>query len=129
MGIRLDIFSRDPWPLPEWRGYIEDDIAVSRRYKYRIIYENSLKDHFHTEKLFNSIRSGCVTFYVADPDLVLPHLEGAYIRYSDENFSGREDLSEGVIDTINDVMFTDRWMVYSFKNFFSTIIDFLRNSS
>jgi hypothetical protein len=128
-GIGLDIFSKDPWPMPEWRGYIKDEIEISQRYKYRIIYENSLMDQFHTEKLFNSIRSGCVTFYVADPDLILPHLEGAYIQYSDENFGGREDLSQGVLDTINEVMFTDRWMVYSFKNFFSTIIDFLINSA
>ena len=63
MGIGLDIYSREPWPVPNWKGFAPDEIETSKRYKYRIVFENSLKNLYHSEKLFNGIRSGCVTFY------------------------------------------------------------------
>jgi len=123
MGIGLDIYSRDPWPLPEWKGFVDDEIEVSRKYRYRIVYENSLQNLYHSEKLFNSIRSGCMTFYVADPELVLPHLEGAFVRFDEGNLREREDLSQGVMNEVGKVMYTDLWKVYSFRNFFDNIID------
>jgi hypothetical protein len=127
-GIKLDIYSREPWPLPAWKGYAADEIATARKYKYRVVYENSLKNLYHSEKLFNSIRSGCMTFYIADPSLQLPHLEGAFVRYDEENMREKEDLSENVIHEVEKVMYTDRWEMYSFRNFFGTMIDFARVS-
>ena len=122
MGIDLDIYSSEPWSLPEWKGYAEDEIATAMKYKYRIVYENSLKNLYHSEKLFNSIRSGCVTYYVSDPELTLPHLEGAYIRSNPVSFVEGQDTSPDVVKEMNNVMFTGRWEIYSFKNFFKTII-------
>ena len=128
MGIDIDIYSKEPWPLTNWKGYAVDEIETSQKYKYRIVFENSMKNLYHSEKLFNSIRSGCVTFYLSDPELIMPHLEGAFIPFSEGYLCEREDLSQGVINAVGKVMYTDRWMVYSFRNFFSTIIDFLQPS-
>jgi hypothetical protein len=124
MGIGIDIYSMEPWPLNTWMGYATDEIATSQKYKYRIVFENSMKNLYHSEKLFNSVRSGCVTFYLADPALVLPHLNGAFIPYEEGNLREREGLSQGVLNEVGKVMYTDRWNVYSFRNFFGNIIDF-----
>jgi len=127
MGIGLDIYSKEPWPLPEWKGYAEDEIDTARQYKYRVVYENSLKNLYHSEKLFNSIRSGCVTYYISDPDLILPHLEGAFIQSNSTNLEGKEDISADIVSEMRKVMFSERWEIYSFKNFFKTIIDTVIN--
>jgi hypothetical protein len=127
-GIKLDIYSRDPWPLPEWKGFADDEIETARRYKYRIVYENSLKNLYHSEKLFNSIRSGCVTYYISDPDLNLKHLEGAYIQSYPSSSKEAENISFDIVDEMRKVMFTERWELYSFKHFFNTIIEFALNS-
>ncbi len=123
MGIDIDIYSKEPWPLTNWKGYAVDEIETSQKYKYRIVFENSQKNLYHSEKLFNSIRSGCMTFYLSDPELVLPHLKGAFVRYDEGNLREREDLSQGVMNEVGKVMYTDRWKVYSFRNFFGNIID------
>lgn len=124
MGIGLDIFSRDPWPLPNWKGYAENEVETSRNYKYRIVFENSLKDLYHSEKLFHSIRSGCVTFYIADNNLELPHLEGAYLKFNQYTLEERDQLCDKVVNTMENVMFTDRWEVYSRREFFNLIINY-----
>lgn len=124
MGIGLDIYSREPWPVSNWKGFVPDEIETSQRYKYRIVFENSLRNLSHSEKLFNSIRSGCVTFYVSDPELELPHLDGAYAKMSDENLFKREELSQRTLDKIGELMYSGGWETYSFKSFFNRIIDF-----
>jgi hypothetical protein len=127
-GIGLDIYSKDPWPLPNWKGFIQDEIKTSLKYRYRIVYENSLKNLYHSEKLFNGIRSGCVTFYVADPQLELPHLKDAYIPFSPDAIEKKKELCGATIEGIQSVLFSDRWEVYSFRNFFNNIINFARKS-
>jgi hypothetical protein len=124
MGIGLDIYSREPWPLLNWKGPGADEIEISRKYKYRMVYENSLKNLYHSEKLFNSIRSGCVTFYLADPDLDLPHLKEAYVNMSCDNLLNREELSQRTLDKIGELMLSRGWEIYSFKSFFNRIIEF-----
>jgi hypothetical protein len=125
MGIGLDIYSKDPWPLKNWRGYAADEIEISQKYKYRMVFENSLKDLYHSEKLFNSIRSGCVTFYMSDPDLELPHMEGAYVNMNYDNLLKREELSQKILENMGEFMLSEGWEIYSFKTFFDKIIDFL----
>ena len=101
---------------------------TSLKYKYRIVFENSLKNLYHSEKLFNSIRSGCVTFYVSDPELELPHLRGTYVNMSCDSLFQREELSKKILDKINELMFSTEWEIYSFKSFFNQIIDFFHFS-
>lgn len=128
MGIGLDIYSKQPWPIAGWKGYAEDEIATSMRYKYRLVYENSLKNLYHSEKLFNAIRSGCVTYYLADPDLKVPHLEGAYVTYSHQNIEEIDDVTSSILNTIKKVMYSEKWEIYSFKEFFLQIIDTARKN-
>jgi len=128
MEIKIDIYSKEPWPLNNWMGYAPDEIEISQKYKYRIVFENSLKNLYHSEKLFNSIRSGCVTFYLADPDLELPHLKGAYLNLSCESLFKREELSQQILGKLHDVMFSKDWEIYSFRFFFDTIIDFFQRN-
>ncbi len=124
MGIDIDIYSREPWPLKNWKGYVADEIETSQKYRYRIVFENSMKNLYHSEKLFNSIRSGCVTFYLSDPELELPHLKGAYLKMNCDSLFKREELSQKTLDKMNHLMFSAGWEVYSFKSFFNQIIDF-----
>jgi hypothetical protein len=123
MGIFIDIFSKEPWPLKSWKGYVADEIETSQKYKYRVVFENSMKNRYHSEKLFNSIRSGCVTFYLADPELELPELTDAYLLFNEKNLLERETVADFVSKNIHDVMFSKKWEIYSFKNFFGMIID------
>ena len=123
MGIDIDIFSKEPWPLKTWMGYTADEIETSQKYKYRIVFENSLKNLYHSEKLFNSIRSGCVTLYLSDPELELPELTGAYLQCNEKNLLERENIADIVTKNILDVMFSRKWEIYSFKSFFGMIID------
>lgn len=123
MGIGLDIYSHEPWPLPNWKGSVSDETEISLKYKYRVVYENSLKNLYHSEKLFNSIRSGCVTFYLADPALQVPELTGTYLRCNEKNLLERENTADMAPKKIHDVMFSKKWEIYSFKSFFDLIID------
>ena len=123
MDIGLDIYSHEPWPLQNWKGSVADEIETSLKYKYRIVYENSLKDLYHSEKLFNSIRSGCVTYYLADPELELPHLEGAYVNMNYDNLLKREELSQRLLENMGEFMVSRGWEIYSFKSFFDKIIN------
>jgi hypothetical protein len=126
MGIDIDIYSKEPWPLTNWKGYAVDEIETSQKYKYRIVFENSLKNLYHSEKLFNSIRSGCVTFYLADPNLELLHMKGAYVNMNYDNLLKREELSQRMLENIGEFMLSGGWEIYSFKSFFDRIIDFFR---
>jgi hypothetical protein len=124
MGIGLDIYSKEPWPLPNWRGFTENEIATSMNYKYRIVYENSLKNLYHSEKLFSSIRSGCISFYISDPALKLPPLDGVCVPCNETTILNRDEYTKTLIENINRFMFTNIWEFYSFKSFFDRIINF-----
>ena len=125
MGIGIDVYSKESWPFKNWKGYAVDEIEISMKYKYRIVFENSLNNLYHSEKLFNSIRSGCITFYLADPELKLPHLKGTYLNMSCENLLKREELGQELPGNIQKIMFSSQWEVYSFRSFFDRIVDFL----
>ena len=124
MGIDFDIYSKEPWPLKSWKGYAVDEVETSQKYKYRIVFENSMHNLYHSEKLFNSIRSGCVTFYLADQNLELPHLKGSYLTLSCDSLLNREELSQELLEKIQIIMFSDKWEIYSFRFFFDRIINF-----
>jgi hypothetical protein len=126
MGIGLDIYSKEPWPISGWKGFAEDEIATAMRYKYRLVYENSMKNVYHSEKLFNAIRSGCVTFYLADPHLKLPHLEGAYAPYNSQNIEESEEITQNILRNLKNVMYSEKWEIYSFREFFRQIVDSAR---
>ena len=57
------------------------------------------------KSLFNSIRSGCVTYYISDPDLTLPHLKGAFIQSCPANLEVTEDNSADIVKEMRKVMF------------------------
>lgn len=123
LGIELDIYSRRPWPLPNWKGYAESEIETARRYKYKIVSENSSEYRYHSEKLFNSIRSGCVTFYSGDANLDLSFLGDSFFILSDQNLASYRELSSAVVKEMEKFMFSEAWEIYSFKQFYGRIID------
>lgn len=127
-GIPLDIYSRAPWPLPNWKGFAEDEVATSRTYKYRIVCENSATYGYHSEKLFSSIRCGCVTFYQGDDSLDLSHFGGSFLPLDMERITSREEASKHILELMGDFMFTDAWEIYSFKKFYDRIIDLSRKA-
>lgn len=60
---------------------------------------------YHSEKLFNSIRSGCVTFYQGDPSLDLSHLAGGFIPLTMEAVVNRGDLAAETLSAMERFMF------------------------
>jgi len=125
-GVPLDIYSRQSWPLSEWKGYADDEVEMSRRYRYRLVCENSCQFGYHSEKLFNSIRSGCVTFYRGDPSLDLSHAEGAFLRFEPDLLRDRDELGRKALHGIERFMFSSYWEVYSFRSFYDRIIELAR---
>lgn len=122
-GIPLHIYSRESWPFDQWKGFAADEIETSRQYQYRIVCENSCRYGYHSEKLFNSIRSGCVTFYSGDSSLNLPHLTGAYLRLTAENMQNSQEHASTILKGMERVMFSSDWEIYSFRMFYDRIID------
>ncbi len=117
MGLPLDIYSREPWPLDCWKGPAADDVETARAYKYRIACENSNTALYHSEKLFTSLRSGCMTFYWGDPKLDLNFVERAYLPLTAENLSLREERAPKIIQGMSHFMFSNSWEVYSIRSF------------
>lgn len=120
-GYPLDIYSRQAWPVSAWRGPAEDDVLTAANYKYRIVLENSRSGLYHSEKLFTSMRSGCVTFYLADSALRLPSLDGCFLELNDVNLQSREDFAPSVIEQMNRFLFSSDWEIYSPKSFYDRI--------
>ncbi len=125
-GLPLDIYSRAPWPVPNWKGFAEDEVVTSRQYKYRIVCENSTLYGYHSEKLFNSIRCGCVTFYSGDKTIDLSHARGAFFSLEMEKIVQREEISGAALSHIENFMFSAAWEIYSFKSFYDRIIDVIQ---
>ena len=121
-GIPVHIYSRERWPLPVWQGYADDEVTVARRYRYRIVVENSCANGYHSEKMFNSIRCGCVTFYKGDPSLNLSHATGTFLPLDLETIQRRGDIASDVLKGIGRFMFSNAWEIYSFKAFYDRII-------
>ncbi len=127
-GVPLDIYSRTPWPLPNWKGFARDEVATSRKYKYRVVCENSLNYGYHSEKLFNSLRCGCVTFYSGDKALDLSHAAGTYCPLDVELIVNRKEIAPPVLSHIEKFMFSEAWETYSFKNFYDRLITLIRQA-
>lgn len=127
-NVPLDVYSRKDWSLPCWQGPADDEIETSSHYKYRIVAENFHTHLCHTEKLWNSLRAGCVTFYECDPRLDLPELRGLYSPLNFENLLRREELAPGHLETMSHFMHGDGWEIYSPKSFFDRLIQFGLNS-
>ncbi|MDD4911635.1 MAG: glycosyltransferase family 10 [Sideroxydans sp.] len=61
-------------PFPSYRGTVVDKRDVMRRSKFSFCYENTKgPDNYITEKIFDSMMSGCVPVYWG-PDNVLDHI-------------------------------------------------------
>lgn len=121
-GVELDIYSRQPWPLSCWKGYAQDDHSTSLGYRYRIVFENYSTHRYHSEKLFLSLRSGCITFYQADPELSIPEIDGLFVPYSPENILERNFDAHAIMRRMDRFMNSDGWLMYSHKAFFDTLI-------
>lgn len=128
MGLPLDIYSREPWPLDCWKGPAADDVETGRAYKYRIACENSDTHLYHSEKLFTALRSGCVTFYWGDPALDLSFAKGAFLPLNPESLNGRAELSADVLEGMNRFMFSNSWEIYSIRSFIESAHSFFRKT-
>lgn len=116
-GLPLDIYSREPWPLDCWKGPAKDDVETARAYKFRIACENSNAHLYHSEKLFTSIKSGCVSFYWGDPKLDLSFAKGAFLSLTPDNVARRNELAPKLLEGMNQFMFSKDWEIYSIRAF------------
>jgi len=121
-GVELDIYSKNPWPLECWKGFAPDDYQTALDYKYRIVFENYPTHRYHSEKLFLSIRSGCVTFYRGDPKLDIPGIRELFVPYSMDNIVKHAYDENAILDKMDRFMHSDAWKIYSHQNRMDTII-------
>jgi hypothetical protein len=126
LRVPLDIYSKDSWGIPEWKGYARP--GTSRRYRYQIVMENSLRDKYHSEKLINSLMDGCVTFYVGDPTMLTP-IDGAYMSIMTYWITNRDFFAPIALDHMKQILFSNRWEEYSLKSFFDRIINEARRQT
>ena len=130
-GIDLDIYSQQAWPFAQWKGFIEGGIpgehALLKKYKFRLVIENSYTHLYHSEKLFNTLRAGVVPFYLCDPALDVPFIKDLYIQPTRENLAIRKDIAPALLANINDFMFSKKWEMYSIKNQYLQILEFARS--
>ena len=126
-GLELDIFSRERWPLAAYRGPSHDEYETSLQYKYRLAVENSCEFLYHSEKLFQSERAGCVTFYQGDPNLDLEHARGTFAILNRENIEKRESLSARILEAQHEFIFSSGWEYYSFRRLFTDIMSMARS--
>lgn len=126
LGVPLDIYSREPWPLDCWKGPASDDVETARAYKYRIACENSNTFGYHSEKLFTGIKSGCLTFYWGDPSLDLSFVNGAFLHLTVENLKNAEDLAKSILPKMSDFMYGAAWEVYSIRSFIDLMAQSIR---
>ncbi len=121
-GVDLDIYSKQPWPLSCWKGFAPDEYSTALGYKYRIVFENYATHRYHSEKLFLSIRSGCLTFYRGDPKLYLPEIQGLYVPYTLENIVHHKYDERDLLEGMSNFMHSEAWQIYSYERFINTVI-------
>lgn len=124
-GLDLDVYSRDRWPIPQYRGWCENEYETSLRYKYRLAVENSSEYLYHSEKLFQSQRAGCFTFYQGDPDLDLRHAQGTFLSLTESNVRARGSLHSAILAGHHEYIFGTGWEFYSYKRMVGDIVDLL----
>lgn len=122
-GIPLDIYAREPWPLANYCGPSDDEYETSLRYKYRLAAENCCDHLYHSEKLFQSERAGCLTFYHGDPNLDLSHAEGSFLWLDENNIRNREKLAEHILAEQSNFLWGSGWEYYSYRRMFNDILD------
>jgi len=70
-------------PFPSYRGEVRDKSSVMRRSKFSYCYENTRgPDNYITEKIFDSLISGCVPVYWGPENIVEYIPEGCFIDHS-----------------------------------------------
>lgn len=129
-GVDIDIYSRQAWPLSQWKGPIAGGLPgehqALKEYKFRLVVENSYTRLYHSEKLFHTLRAGVIPFYLADPALDLPCITELALHPSDENILNRHDLAPCLLARMNAFMFSSKWEMYSIKNQYLQLLDFAR---
>lgn len=121
-GLPLDVYSKQPWPLNCWNGYSENELHTARKYRYRIVFENSETDGYHSEKLLYGVRSGCVSFYHSGVIEDLPHISRLSIPLAIDNLEQRADFAPSILAGIGDFMYSEDWEIYSLKAFYCRLI-------
>ena len=71
-------------PPPSYRGKIESKFETLNQYNFSIAYENaSSSNGYITEKVFDSIFSGCIPIYKGSSNISNYHPESIYINAND----------------------------------------------
>ena len=61
-----------PLTVPQflsYQGVVKDKAETISRYRFSICYENFIENGYITEKIFDSMRSGCVPIYWGAPNI------------------------------------------------------------
>lgn len=128
-GVELDVYSREPWPIPGYKGPAQDEYTIARKYKYRLAVENSNEYLYHSEKLFQSQRAGCMTFFRGDPDIDLHHAEGSFLHLSRDAVDRREFLAPSTLAEQKKFIFGTGWEYYSYRRMVTDILDLVEHIS
>jgi len=126
-GVELDVYSREPWPIPGYQGPADDEYETSLQYKYRLAVENCQEHGYFSEKLFQSQRSGCLTFYLGDPTVDLSIAAGTYLPLTKDNVTNREHLAKAVLTEMDAYLHSTRWEWCSYKEMVLSIVEMAKS--
>ncbi|MDB6024380.1 MAG: hypothetical protein JWM68_603 [Verrucomicrobiales bacterium] len=76
--------------FPSYRGTVKSKNAVMRRYRFSICYENAIFPGYVTEKIFDSMFTGCIPVYLGAPDVANEVPANAFI--DKRNFKTYDEL-------------------------------------
>ena len=98
---------RDQLPLDLYgRGFspIADKWDALASYKYTIAFENTVADHYITEKLFDGFVSGCLPFYYGAGNAEKYFPSESFVRIDPED----PNVAEKMLDVINSDLYESR---------------------
>jgi alpha(1,3/1,4) fucosyltransferase len=133
--IQIDIYGKgwesDSRFKNQYFGIAEDKLEKLKEYKYSLVFENLNSSYYVTEKIFDSLKAGCIPIYYGCSEvnhLVPEHL---FIRITDlENLTdiyqkltqlNGEDFNN-FLERNNEYLKSDNWRINTSRNLAKKII-------
>ncbi len=119
-----------------YRGIAKNKSEIYSKYKFGLIFENSIVNGYISEKIFDCMRSGCVPIYLGAPNIEEYVDSNTFISYN--NFNSNEELlnylsqiSEGeyekYLKNIQQYLDSDLFDLFTVKNYANLIADTFDN--
>ena len=103
--------------IPERVKHQDEYFNLLSKYKYMITFENTSKEYYHTEKIWNAVRSGTVPIYWGDPLITSVFNEDSFLNIPIHKNKGIQFTEfMNIINIIIDEKNNDRKYLEYFSN-------------